>query len=53
MWRMRERAFRRIPVIDEERRPVGVLSLGDAAMERDENSALADVSAAAGNSGRR
>jgi CBS domain-containing protein len=51
--RMREHAVRRIPVIDEERRPVGVLSLGDAAMERDENSALADVSAAAGNSGRR
>jgi CBS domain-containing protein len=42
--RMRERGVRRIPVVDEGR-PVGVLSIGDMAIERDEQSALADISA--------
>lgn len=46
--RMREHAVRRIPVV-EDGRPVGVFSLGDAAIERDPGSALADVSAARGN----
>ncbi len=46
--RMRENAVRRIPVI-EEGKPVGVLSLGDAAIEEDPNSALANISAAPGN----
>jgi CBS domain-containing protein len=46
--RMRESAVRRIPVV-ENGRPVGVLSLGDAAIELDSHSALADVSAARGN----
>ena len=42
---MRERAVRRLPVI-EDGRPVGIVSLGDLAMERDEVSALADISVA-------
>jgi CBS domain-containing protein len=43
--RMRLNAVRRIPVV-EHGRPVGVLSLGDAAIEKDPNSALANISAA-------
>lgn len=46
--RMREHGVRRIPVVDGGR-PVGVLSLGDMAIERDERSALADISAKAPN----
>jgi predicted transcriptional regulator len=42
---MRDRAVRRLPVVDDDR-PVGVVSLGDLAMERDPNSALADISEA-------
>jgi CBS domain-containing protein len=42
--RMREHGVRRIPVVDGDR-PVGVLSIGDMAIERDERSALADISA--------
>ena len=42
--RMREHGVRRIPVMDGGR-PVGVLSIGDMAIERDERSALADISA--------
>ncbi|WP_328875785.1 CBS domain-containing protein [Streptomyces sp. NBC_00287] len=45
---MREHAVRRIPVI-EEGRPVGILSLGDLAMERDPDSALGGISAARSN----
>lgn len=40
---MRERAVRRVPVM--EGRAVGVLSIGDMAIERDQRSALADISA--------
>lgn len=47
--RMREHAVRRIPVV-RDGRPVGVLSIGDAAMDRDARSALADISAASPNS---
>ncbi|GAA2442248.1 CBS domain-containing protein [Streptomyces glaucus] len=43
---MREHAVRRIPVVDEERHPVGIVSLGDMAMERDPGSALGDISVA-------
>jgi CBS domain-containing protein len=43
---MRERAIRRLPVVEEEDRPVGVVSLGDLAVERDPHSALGDISAA-------
>lgn len=42
---MRANAVRRIPVV-EEGQAIGILSLGDLAIERDESSALADVSAA-------
>ncbi|WP_034263069.1 CBS domain-containing protein [Actinospica robiniae] len=42
---MREHAVRRLPVV-EDGRPVGVVSLGDLAIERDQRSALADISAA-------
>ncbi len=43
---MREHAVRRIPVVDEEHHPVGIVSLGDMAMERDPGSALGDISVA-------
>ncbi|MFV0132251.1 CBS domain-containing protein [Streptomyces sp. HMX87] len=43
---MREHAVRRIPVVDEEQHPVGIVSLGDTAMERDPESALGDISVA-------
>ncbi len=46
--RMRENSVRRIPVVEGDH-AVGVLSLGDAAIERDSGSALADISAASGN----
>ncbi len=45
---MRQRAVRRLPVV-EGGRPVGIVSIGDLAIERDETSALADISAAEGN----
>lgn len=45
---MREHALRRLPVV-EQGRLVGVISLGDLAIERDPRSALADISAAAPN----
>ncbi|GAA4092172.1 MULTISPECIES: CBS domain-containing protein [Actinomadura] len=44
---MRERAVRRLPVI-ENGRPVGIVSIGDLAVEK-EGSALADISAAKSN----
>ncbi|HEY7594488.1 MAG TPA: CBS domain-containing protein [Actinophytocola sp.] len=46
--RMREAAVRRIPVVDGDR-AVGVLSIGDAAIDRDSRSALADISVEQGN----
>jgi CBS domain-containing protein len=45
---MRSKAIRRLPVV-EGGRPVGIVSIGDFALERDETSALADVSAAESN----
>jgi signal-transduction protein with cAMP-binding, CBS, and nucleotidyltransferase domain len=42
---MRANAVRRIPVV-ENGQAIGILSIGDMAIERDESSALADVSAA-------
>ncbi|HEU5160478.1 MAG TPA: CBS domain-containing protein [Streptosporangiaceae bacterium] len=42
---MRDHAIRRIPVV-EDGQAIGILSLGDLALERDDRSALADVSAA-------
>jgi CBS domain-containing protein len=40
---MREHDIRRLPVV-EGGRPVGIVSLGDLAVERDPDSALADIS---------
>ena len=34
---------RRLPIVDANR-PVGIVSLGDLAIERDEDSVLADIS---------
>jgi CBS domain-containing protein len=45
---MRDKALRRLPVVDSGK-PVGIVSLGDLAMERDEASVLAQVSAASPN----
>jgi signal-transduction protein with cAMP-binding, CBS, and nucleotidyltransferase domain len=42
---MREHAVRRLPVVDDGR-PVGIVALGDLAMERDPESALGDISVA-------
>lgn len=46
---MRARAVRRVPVVDHGEL-VGVVSLGDLAIEKDPRSALADISAAKENS---
>ena len=40
---MRDKAIRRLPVI-ERGRPVGFVSIGDLAVERDPESVLADIS---------
>jgi CBS domain-containing protein len=45
---MRDRSIRRLPVVLEGT-PVGIVSLGDLAIERDRSSALADISAAPSN----
>lgn len=42
---MRDKAIRRLPVVDAGK-PVGVVSIGDLAVERDPSSALADISGA-------
>jgi CBS domain-containing protein len=43
--RMREKDIRRLPVA-KNGRPVGIISLGDLAVEREPESTLADISAA-------
>jgi CBS domain-containing protein len=43
---MREKAIRRLPVVDEGGDVIGIVSIGDLALERDPDSALADISAA-------
>ena len=45
---MREHAVRRLPVC-QDGRPVGIISIGDLALQRDPRSALADISAASPN----
>lgn len=45
---MRDNALRRLPVVEGER-PVGIVSLGDLAVENDPRSALGEISAAAPN----
>jgi CBS domain-containing protein len=42
---MKSKAIRRLPVV-ENNRPVGIVSLGDLAIERDSSSALGQISAA-------
>src|SRR5574340_1090952 len=42
---MRDKALRRLPVVEGDK-PVGVVSLGDLAVERDGKSVLASISAA-------
>jgi CBS domain-containing protein len=42
---MRDRAIRRLPIVENDR-AVGIVSIGDLAVERDKTSALADISAA-------
>lgn len=43
---MRERGIRRIPVVEKDQ-AVGIVSIGDLAIQRDDHSALADISAKA------
>lgn len=45
---MRENAVRRLPVVDGGR-PIGIVSIGDLAIDLDTDSALADISAAPAN----
>jgi CBS domain-containing protein len=45
---MKDKAIRRLPVV-ENGRPVGIVSLGDLAVERDRHSALGEISAAPAN----
>lgn len=45
---MREQSLRRVPVVDDGR-AVGIVTLGDLAIEAEPNSALGDISAAAPN----
>lgn len=42
---MRERAIRRLPAVEKDK-VVGIVSIGDLALDRDPDSALADISAA-------
>jgi CBS domain-containing protein len=42
---MRGKALRRLPVVENDR-PVGIVSLGDLAIEQDRRSALGEISAA-------
>ena len=46
---MRQVAVRRLPVVESERL-IGMISLGDLAIEQDSDSALADISGADPNS---
>lgn len=46
---MRERNIRRVLVCDNDRKLVGIISLGDLAMQLDPNSALSNISEAAPN----
>jgi CBS domain-containing protein len=43
---MRAKAIRRMPVVEDGGRVVGIVSLGDLAVERDRRSALGEISAA-------
>jgi CBS domain-containing protein len=43
---IRAKAVRRLPVVDDDGKLVGIVSLGDLALARDPKSALGDISAA-------
>ncbi len=43
---MRDKAIRRLPVVDNDGFVMGIVSIGDVAVERDRRSALGDISAA-------
>jgi CBS domain-containing protein len=43
---MRDNAIRRVPVVNSRNEAVGIVSLGDLALERDPRSALGQISAA-------
>lgn len=43
---MRDKAVRRVLVVDQQNRAIGILSLGDLAIERDSKSVLGQISAA-------
>jgi CBS domain-containing protein len=43
---MRDKAIRRLPVVDDAGFVMGIVSIGDVAVERDRASALGDISAA-------
>jgi CBS domain-containing protein len=45
---VREQDVRRVPVV-QDGNPVGILSIGDLAIERDQGSALADISSSPAN----
>jgi CBS domain-containing protein len=45
---VREHNVRRVPVV-EDGKPVGIVSIGDLAIERDQDSALADLSSSESN----
>jgi CBS domain-containing protein len=46
---MRGSAIRRLPVLDGDGKPIGIVSIGDLAVTMDQSSALADISRAAPN----
>ena len=46
---IRAKALRRLPVLDDDGKLVGIVSLGDLALARDPKSALGDISAATPN----
>lgn len=46
---MRQHSVRRLPVCESDGTPVGIVSLGDLAVERDPSSALAEISEATPN----
>jgi CBS domain-containing protein len=43
---MREKAVRRVPVVNAKKQAIGILSLGDLARDRDPRSALGQISSA-------
>ncbi|HEX6712999.1 MAG TPA: CBS domain-containing protein [Thermoleophilaceae bacterium] len=47
--KMEQGNVRRLPVVEDDGKPVGVISLGDLAQARDKDSALADISSASPN----